>query len=104
MELRFDGRTGVDLVCGIGTGRSVPGGTPALLAWAELWGDEEAIGSFLGVFLVLEDEIRTHMAPILDHVVARLALELHAGLEATVTQVVARAVAQELAHLHWNPA
>jgi hypothetical protein len=36
----------------------VPGGTPALLAWAELWGDEEAIGSFLGVFLVLEDEVQ----------------------------------------------
>jgi hypothetical protein len=54
--------------------------------------------------LVLEDEIRAHMSPILDNVVARLAVELHAGLEATVTQVVARAVAQELAHLHWNPA
>lgn len=53
---------------------------------------------------VLEDEIRTHMAPVLDNMVARLALELHAGLEATVQQVVTDAVAQELAHLHWNPA
>jgi hypothetical protein len=39
------------------------------------------------------------MAPVLDHEVTRLATELRDGLQVTVEQVVARAVAQELAHL-----
>ena len=47
----------------------------------------------------LEDQVRSSMAPVLDHVVARLASELRAGLQQTVEDVVARAVAQELAHL-----
>lgn len=51
------------------------------------------------VDLVLEDQVRSSMAPLLDHLVARLAAELHGGLQHTVEQVVARAVAQELAHL-----
>jgi hypothetical protein len=49
--------------------------------------------------LVLEDQLRIGMAPILDHVVARLAVDLRAGLQQTVEQVVTRAVAQELQHL-----
>jgi hypothetical protein len=49
--------------------------------------------------LVMEDQLRIGIAPVLDHVVARLAVELHAGLQQTVEQVVARAVAQELEHL-----
>jgi hypothetical protein len=51
------------------------------------------------VELVLEDQVRTGMAPVLDAVVTRLATELRDGLQVTVEQVVARAVAQELAHL-----
>jgi hypothetical protein len=51
------------------------------------------------VELVLEDQVRSSMAPVLDHVVMRLATELRDGLQLTVEQVVARAVAQELAHL-----
>ncbi len=51
------------------------------------------------VGLVLEDQVRTSMAPVLDHVVARLATDLRDGLRQTVEQVVERAVAQELAHL-----
>lgn len=49
--------------------------------------------------LVLEDQVRAGMGPVLDHVVARLASELRAGLQQTVEDVVARAVVQELAHL-----
>jgi hypothetical protein len=48
---------------------------------------------------VLEDQVRSSMAPVLDHVVTRLATELREGLQQTVEHVVARAVAQELAHL-----
>ncbi len=51
------------------------------------------------VELVLEDQVRSSMAPVLDHVVMRLATELRDGLQQTVEHVVARAVAQELAHL-----
>lgn len=51
------------------------------------------------VELALEDQVRSGMAPVLDHLVARLASELRAGLRQTVEDVVARAVAQELAHL-----
>ena len=51
------------------------------------------------VELVREDQVRTGMAPVLDAVVTRLATELRDGLQVTVEQVVARAVAQELAHL-----
>jgi hypothetical protein len=40
------------------------------------------------VELALEDQVRSSMAPVLDD-----------GLQVTVEQVVARAVAQELAHL-----
>ena len=51
------------------------------------------------VDLVLEHQVRTGMAPVLDMVVARLAADLREGLQQTVEQVVVRAVAQELAHL-----
>jgi hypothetical protein len=51
------------------------------------------------VELVLEDQVRSSMAPVLDQVVTRLATELRDGLQLTVEQVVTRAVAQELAHL-----
>jgi len=51
------------------------------------------------VELVLEDQVRSSMAPVLDHVVTRLAAELRDGLQATVEQVVTRAVEQELKHL-----
>jgi hypothetical protein len=51
------------------------------------------------VELALEDQVRSSMAPVLDHVVTRLASELRAGLQQTVEDVVARAVVQELAHL-----
>jgi hypothetical protein len=54
------------------------------------------------VELALEDQVRASMAPVLDHVVARLASELRAGLQQTVEEVVERAVAQELAHLRTN--
>jgi hypothetical protein len=49
--------------------------------------------------VVLEDQVRDHMAIVLDHVAERLALELRAALQQSIEHVVARAVQQELAHL-----
>ena len=51
------------------------------------------------VDLVLEDQVRNSIAPVLDLAVERLASELRHGLRQSIEQVVARAVAQELAHL-----
>jgi hypothetical protein len=51
------------------------------------------------IALVLEDQVRSSMAPVLDGAIARLAAELHIGLQHTVERVVAQAVAQEVAHL-----
>lgn len=49
--------------------------------------------------LVLEDQVRTQMAIVLDHVAERLGQELRAALQQSIEHVVARAVQQELAHL-----
>lgn len=51
------------------------------------------------IALVLEDQVRSNMAPVLEHVIARIGADLHAGLQHTVEQVVARAVSEELEHL-----
>lgn len=81
---------------------SSPAGTLDDDAWRAL--EERLVARVLDrlqdrVELVLEDQVRTSMAPVLDHLVTRLAADLHDGLQHTVEQVVARAVAQELAHL-----
>jgi hypothetical protein len=51
------------------------------------------------IALVLEDQVRSNMAPVLEHVIGRIGADLHAGLQHTVEQVVARAVSEELEHL-----
>jgi hypothetical protein len=51
------------------------------------------------VGLILEDQVRTSMTPVLDNIIALISVELHEGLQQTIEQVVTRAVAQELALL-----
>jgi hypothetical protein len=77
-------------------------GAPGDDAWRAL--EERLVARVLDrlherVDLVLEHQVRTGMAPVLDAVVASLAADLREGLQQTVEQVVVRAVAQELAHL-----
>lgn len=51
------------------------------------------------VDVVLEQRLRESMADVLQHAIAGLTSEIRAGLQNTIDSVVARAVAQELAHL-----
>lgn len=51
------------------------------------------------VDFVLEQRLRDGMADVLQHAIAGLTSEIRAGLQQTMESVVARAVAQELAHL-----
>ena len=50
--------------------------------------------------VVLEDQVRSQMAVVLDHVAERLGAEMRAALQQSIEHVVARAVEQELAHLN----
>lgn len=51
------------------------------------------------VEFVLEQRLRDSMAEVLQHAITGLTAEIREGLQQTMESIVARAVAQELAHL-----
>ncbi|MDP3672529.1 MAG: hypothetical protein Q8R69_22915 [Telluria sp.] len=84
-----------------------PCGPEALAAWGESeWAAlerrlcERIVQQLQGrVDFVLEQRLRDSMADVLQHAITGLTSEIRAGLQNTIDSVVARAVAQELAHL-----